>query len=357
MKVAIIGAGISGLSCALELEKHGIKPVIYEKRGTIGDALCHTCLNLKTLNRWISDPLKYLARNYGLSLYPLFRVNTVEIHSPTRSLTAKGNLGYIARRGPVENSLENQLAAKISSPVTFDSFIDINGIKNEFDYIVIATGCNQIAKESGVWTDMFTAQVRYGTVLGDFNTKKADVWFNKKYTKDGFCYLIPESPKAASLVLIVNGITHHELDFYWQQFLSGEHINYKIIETRDAVHNCGFAKPVRLDNMYYVGNTAGFTDDYIGIGAVNAIESGILAARSIAGNLDYNKLVDPIFKHIRTLHDHRKAYNLLTNADLDNIVSLFNLPVVKQVIYANPFFKFSHATFIARAVYKLKKNN
>lgn len=31
MKVAIIGAGLSGLSCALELERHKIKPVILKR--------------------------------------------------------------------------------------------------------------------------------------------------------------------------------------------------------------------------------------------------------------------------------------------------------------------------------------
>lgn len=32
MKVAIVGAGLSGLSCAFELKKHGIKPIIFEKK-------------------------------------------------------------------------------------------------------------------------------------------------------------------------------------------------------------------------------------------------------------------------------------------------------------------------------------
>ena len=31
IKVAVIGAGIAGLSCAIELERHGITPVIFEK--------------------------------------------------------------------------------------------------------------------------------------------------------------------------------------------------------------------------------------------------------------------------------------------------------------------------------------
>jgi flavin-dependent dehydrogenase len=37
MEVAIKGAGMSGLSCAITLEKHGIKPTIFEKRNRVGD--------------------------------------------------------------------------------------------------------------------------------------------------------------------------------------------------------------------------------------------------------------------------------------------------------------------------------
>jgi flavin-dependent dehydrogenase len=37
MKVAIMGAGISVLSCAITLEKNGIEPVIFEKRSRVGE--------------------------------------------------------------------------------------------------------------------------------------------------------------------------------------------------------------------------------------------------------------------------------------------------------------------------------
>jgi phytoene dehydrogenase-like protein len=37
MKVAIMGDGLSGLACALTLEKRGVKPDVLEKRRIVGD--------------------------------------------------------------------------------------------------------------------------------------------------------------------------------------------------------------------------------------------------------------------------------------------------------------------------------
>lgn len=46
MKIAIIGAGLAGLSCAIVLEKQGIIPDIFEKTGFIGDREPHVGADL-----------------------------------------------------------------------------------------------------------------------------------------------------------------------------------------------------------------------------------------------------------------------------------------------------------------------
>lgn len=94
MRVAIIGAGVAGLACAHELEKHGIKPVIYEKNSFIGEAYSHVGAALEIVLRPIRNPVIYLRKNFGIDLKPLNTVKTVAHHSPNKQTEIKGNLGF-----------------------------------------------------------------------------------------------------------------------------------------------------------------------------------------------------------------------------------------------------------------------
>ena len=49
------GAGISGLSCALTLEKFGITPTIFEKRNSVGDRFVNAEAMFSILNRPSKD--------------------------------------------------------------------------------------------------------------------------------------------------------------------------------------------------------------------------------------------------------------------------------------------------------------
>ena len=61
MEVAIMGAGMSGLSCAITLEKHGITPTIFEKRNSVGDRFVNGEAMFSILNRPNKDCLPYIA--------------------------------------------------------------------------------------------------------------------------------------------------------------------------------------------------------------------------------------------------------------------------------------------------------
>ena len=150
----------------------------------------------------------------------------------------------------------------------------------------------------------------------------------------------------------MNDISWRELDHYWKKFLDTEGISYSIIELKDSEHKCGVVRPFNTGNIYITGNAAGLTDDFVGVGAFNAIESGLLAARAIARNLDYNKLVAPIFKNVSKIHEYRRVFNDFHNRDYDKSLAIVNLPPIKQLIYNNPLFKLSHASFIMKALHR-----
>ena len=98
MKVAIIGAGPAGLACAHELERYGIKPVIYERNSFIGDQYEHVGVILEIMHRPIRDPLEYFKKQFDLDIKPINTVNNLVHYSPNKVTAIKGNFGYFIKR-------------------------------------------------------------------------------------------------------------------------------------------------------------------------------------------------------------------------------------------------------------------
>lgn len=348
MKVAIIGAGPSGLSCAYELEKHGIEPVIFEEKAYVGDILEFTGIWSRLITHPFGDSIKYLYKRYGLAITPLSCLKEEILISQNKKITISGNLGFIMERGTEKNSLEKQIAAKIKTPIKFNNKVDLRDIKNDFTHIVVASASSDIPKQMGVWTDTLISNCRIATVSGDFKTDSVTAWYNTKYSKNLFVSLIPKSRHEATIMLLINQIPPSELDFYWKEYLSIENINYPVTDIRDAEHSCGFVQPLKKGNVYFVGNAGGLTDSVFGIGAFNAIESGITAARCIVNNWDYNKLMAPFYRDIAALHEFRKAINNFNNESFDRVLSVIGLPVIRQMIFNNPFLKMRFGAFIPK---------
>ncbi len=344
MKVAIIGAGMSGLSCAIELKKHGINPTIYEKLPDFGDVKCDMCVSLKIFNNIYGNIFKSLSRKNNLELDYRYKLKKIIINTANNHFKIKGSLGHIAARGIWDpDSIGKQLGRLLNLPVLFNTPVKIDDIKGEYDHIVVATGVCNIAKQLNNWEDIFTAYYTSAFAPGEFQTDTIIYWCNKKYAKNSFAYLVPVNEKLAYISLIVDGIKQSELDYYWSKFLSMENIDYKIFRKKNSVHTCGTVFEFKTrDNIYFVGNSGGFTDNFMGFGMHNAVISGITAGKCIAQNLDFNKLAINIAKPVKALKEYRNFIENFTNKDYDNLASFLKIPVIKQMIYNNPFFKVSH---------------
>jgi len=338
VKVAIIGGGLAGLSCACELERHGISPVIFHRNGYIGDQFSHVAALLEIQHRPIKDAIKYIKKNFNISITPVNTVNTLTHYSPHRKTVIKGNFGFFIKRGRDEDSLPMQLFSQLkTSKINFNTYGDIDPLAKEFDYVVVANGNTVFSNQLGCWFPTIRTYIRGAVLLGDFDPTNLVMWINKDYCKNGYAYLTPFNDKKASLVLVVSDVNEKEADHYWKVFLDYENINYTILDEFKQAHDTGFTYPHKVDNIYFAGNAGGAIDPFLGFGQLNSIEMGVMAARSIANGEDYEKLLKRVTKHNYQLYQMRKAFNSASNDAYDFILASIGFPGIRQILYNTRF--------------------
>jgi digeranylgeranylglycerophospholipid reductase len=337
MKVAIIGAGLAGLACAIVLENNGIIPTVYEKTDFIGDREAHVGAALKVMDRPVRDLIKHLKKTFGIELKPLDKVAKLTHISPAANSTLTGDFGVIFRRDKEEDSLKGQLYSHLKkTKVQFNMDVDYKQLSKEFDYVVLADGKADAAEELGCWTDWVRGIVKGAVIRGSFDTQELMMWINKDYCKEGYAYLLAFTKDKASVNLFVPDISLEQVDHYWDLFQQQLHYNYEIEETYKVKHGSGYVYPHRVGNILLAGNVGGSIDPFLGFGMVKSMSMGGFAAKAIIEGADYEKLVLPIQKQNLRLYEMRKNFDMASNDNYDTLVKAIGLPGVKPVIYNIP---------------------
>jgi flavin-dependent dehydrogenase len=340
LKVAIIGAGLSGLACAITLEKYGMYPTILENRSQVGDRFVNGEAFLPALNRPINDCYAYLAEEHGIYLQPLNNIKRITLFSENNQATLQGHLGFLNVRGRDYDSLECQLARQVRSKIVFNSEYTYEDLLKDYTHIVLATGDAAYTARIQDFQQALTVTLRGATVEGEFDNRQVGIWLNYSLTPQGYGYLLPFSEKEATITMGYPDYPQNQsldIDSLWSRFFERVCKDYKqefrITDKFEVTrYIMGMCHAPRIGNTFFVGNCFGVMMPAFGFGQIPAILSGIYAAKDLCGVDHYDELVKPLRQSYKYSLAVRRALENFDNHKLDTLVKIINTELGNKLI-------------------------
>jgi flavin-dependent dehydrogenase len=341
-KIAIIGAGAAGLSCALECERLGVPAEVFERHHSIGWIWPSISLWPDIFVRHYSnDPLKYIKDTFGINIKSSTDGKIFIMKSPNAQAKIEGNLGLLLYRGKEIDSVENQLSRELRhTPIHYNSLSNYNELKQKYEYVIVASGRDFEAKELGVWEEQGRVSIVGAIALGSFSCDTSTIYFDTEYAGKGYARVSPFSDKEAIIgiyIMNMEDFKEQQLDANrkLERFLEKEQLDKLELMYRFIIppYSTGKVSRFQIDNVLFAGRAAGLTDRLLGTGGIEAIISGVLAARAIILGQDYDTLVKPLKEHIENISVFRNHLNNFNNDNFDKLITLLGTPGIKQLIY------------------------
>lgn len=332
MKVAIMGAGLSGLACAVMLEKHGIRPTIFENRSQVGDRFINGEAFLSLTTRPVHDVFQFFSNKYQLYLKPSSSIHQMIIHSENETASIKEHIGFVNIRGRHQLAIENQLAEQIRSNIIFNSTDSYEELVKKFTHVIVATGDGAYGMKLQNYREDLSVTLKGATVEGQFDRFTVHVWLNNDFAPQGYAYLLPFSDREANIVIAYPDLPNekeHYITEYWDQFFLAvcQALNQTLTVTDQFQiknYHIGICNMARVGNTFLVGNCFGTTMPFIGFGQFEAIMTGIYAAYDLAGLGNYEDDTKKFRKSYNYSLTLRRGMEKLSNENYDFIVKQMN---------------------------------
>jgi len=334
LRVAVIGAGVAGLACAVTLERLGIETVVYEQGDKPGQAFAHVGVVMPVMHRPFTDLRRELRTGYGLDLEPVAPVRRARMYGPTVTRDITGpDLGFTIEVSRAPWSITGQLARLYHGSLLPNTRADYFALRDDYDYVVVAAGNREIPAMLGVWQDWLRTWAVGAQVLGEFDPGTVRIWLDRSFAGNGYGYMVPFNERMASLSLIVAGVRRAAAIAHWRDFLKKRRITYPVVCQWDIEHVAGYVHPCQVGNTLFVGQCGGFMDALLGFSLFVSMVSGVLAARAIAGGEPFARAVAPLRQNMLDSFSLRRAMDRMENDDLDRLVATLALPVVRDLVY------------------------
>lgn len=363
MDIAIMGAGLSGLACAITLEKNGIQPTIFEKRSRVGDRFVNGEVLLSIFTRPVHDCIASLSEQYGIYLQPTANIQKMTIFSHGQKAIIEGQLGFTNIRGRENESFEAQLSRQVKSPIHFHSEATYEQLLTDYTHVIMATGDGDYAKKTRNFREDLTVSIMGATVEGEFDRYEVKAWIDYDLAPYGYGYLIPYSEKEANVVVAIPDIPANqgvELQSLWEPYYQtvqkelGQAL--PITDQFSITHYpMGICRSARIGNTFYVGNCFGSMMPFMGFGQYVAILTGVFAAYDLCGIGNYEELTAPLRQSYENSLVLRRAMEQLDNQDLDRIIYMMQGKLGEKLFQTKRLNPLKLASYLLRPYVKLKQ--
>jgi flavin-dependent dehydrogenase len=322
VRIAILGAGLSGLACAHELERLGFAPEIFERSHYVGNRapapeILAQCIHFSPRQ----DIWRYLREELMLPVQPAHAITGAVVHCPSHVAAIQGELGYMALRGRDDRSVERQLERHISAPIQFGVDPDLSELAREYDRVVVATGDHELASRLGQWQPDTRWLVRGALVRGAFRPGELQLFFHPRYARTGYGLLSPLDQRTAVAMVAVPDSTPSAADRHWSIFRAEQdHRWERELEQFRLVRECGQVRSPVVGNLLLTGVAGGFVEPLAMSGQCPAMASGVLAARQIAlGDQSLERFARRWRIYYARLQRLRRSVSAWTDADMDRL--------------------------------------
>jgi flavin-dependent dehydrogenase len=279
-QIRIAGAGPSGLSAAILLAKKGHEVEVHESKHEVASRWKRGLQIIENFSAE-SDILENF-QQAGLSInfdaQPVYGVTLLDGRRQRSSFKSQTPLGYYVKRGSFEGALDRGLldqARDAGVRVVFNSHQ-----RSDDDVQIVATGPTRV--------DGLGKEVTFNTPLSDRMT----VILDPKLAPGGYAYLFVVKGLATLGMAILS--EYRKVDHYYQKtverFKQIDDIEIHGGETSYSYANFFTQKTLEDSGKLFIGEAGGFQDYLFGFGIRMAIESGILASKSLSEDISYDEL-------------------------------------------------------------------
>jgi flavin-dependent dehydrogenase len=271
MKIAIIGAGITGLYLGWKLSERGEDVVIFEKKEKIGKEVCSGLFSERILE--FVPESKNLIKN---------KIDYCLIHFPRRTLKIRFSKKFFVMSHYELDNLVADFTKRAGAKIDLSQFF--HTLPEGFDKIIGCDGAMSIVRKSlGLPEPNFLLSIQ-GFLIEEKNSNFVETW----PTTSGFIWKIPRGDET-EYGIIEKPEKAKEI---FEEFLRNKKISLGRIKS--AIIPQGLIIP-KNQRITLCGDALGLTKPWSGGGVIWSLTAATLLLKNFSNFLKYKNAVEKFF--------------------------------------------------------------